>query len=310
MMITRENGMSDDRRESPSDKAVLGVCELLGLVFALPFGDDLFRGTPITAVPFAHYVYLGIGVLWAAIGPLWPTMRRRFPHSIFVSTLGRAALDARTWIFVLLIAFVYLTIPAPPSAVEIATAVARALSNSTSASSAADEQSRQLREAQSQRDQAIQERNSANQRLAALGAATPNPLHSDGIKWKLTSGLAFVIHDKEIIKKCKIIINKEQTPYSETYAQDLKDILNVLNWQFDEMVSDSPLPRGLSITAVNQQPAQECAQMFSQRLSSDLKWHGAPLAVQVRWAMPNNIPSHLFTCGGGCVEIEIGNDPD
>jgi hypothetical protein len=123
--------MSEDRRESPSDRAVLGVCELLGLVFALPFGDDLFRGTPITAVPPAHYAYLGIGVLWAALGPLWPAMKRKFPQSVFVSTLGRAALDARTWIFVLLILFVYLTMPASPSPSEIAAAIVHALPKQT-----------------------------------------------------------------------------------------------------------------------------------------------------------------------------------
>lgn len=82
-----------------SDRSILGFCELLGLMFALPFGEDLYHGTPITN---AHTFYLIIGLLFALAGPMWPTMRAKLLPPRFADKFSDAALDPRYWIFALL----------------------------------------------------------------------------------------------------------------------------------------------------------------------------------------------------------------
>src|SRR6266851_8903413 len=92
-----------DNKMSTSDKAVLGVCELLGLMFALPFGEDLYHGTTITNW---HIFYLVIGILFAVAGPIWPQLKMRAPQHLS-TTFVDAAQDFRIWLAVLLVLFVY-----------------------------------------------------------------------------------------------------------------------------------------------------------------------------------------------------------
>jgi hypothetical protein len=64
-----EEPSSSTRKETPADKAVFSLCELLALLFGLPFGEDLYNDRPI---PFWHYFYLVIAILFAVGGPMWP----------------------------------------------------------------------------------------------------------------------------------------------------------------------------------------------------------------------------------------------
>ena len=92
-----------------ADKAVLGLCETLALLFGLPFGEDLYNDKSVTGW---HLSYLAIGLLFAVAGPLWPWIRTRawLPANVSAS-LSRAALDARIWIAALLLLFIYGTGP-------------------------------------------------------------------------------------------------------------------------------------------------------------------------------------------------------
>jgi hypothetical protein len=87
---------------APSDRAVLGLCDVLGLMFALPFGEDLYHDSPI---PVAHVIYLLVGLMFAGVGHLWPRIKGVVPQQI-ADTVGRAALDFRLWVAALLIVFV------------------------------------------------------------------------------------------------------------------------------------------------------------------------------------------------------------
>jgi hypothetical protein len=80
-----------------------------GLLFGLPFGEDLYHSTPITGW---HWFYLAIGLLFAGAGPMFPWIRTRtwVPEAVSAS-LSRASLDARVWIAALLLLFVYGTAP-------------------------------------------------------------------------------------------------------------------------------------------------------------------------------------------------------
>ena len=92
---------------TPSDRAVLGFCELPGLVFALPFGEDLYRDTQITGT---HILYLVIGLVSAATGCMWPRIRNALPLR-FSETVARVVLDFRWWLTILLIGFVFVAAP-------------------------------------------------------------------------------------------------------------------------------------------------------------------------------------------------------
>ncbi|HEY3909116.1 MAG TPA: adenylate/guanylate cyclase domain-containing protein [Stellaceae bacterium] len=61
------------------DKAVFGLCETVALMLALPFGEDLYKGTPVA---ISHYFYLFIGLLFAFSGPLWPQIHARIPSNV------------------------------------------------------------------------------------------------------------------------------------------------------------------------------------------------------------------------------------
>jgi hypothetical protein len=76
------------------DKAVLGLCELLALMFGLPFGDDLYQAKAVTG---QHGFYLLVGIILAAAGPIFPLIREYLPND-FSASVANAARDARLWI--------------------------------------------------------------------------------------------------------------------------------------------------------------------------------------------------------------------
>lgn len=89
--------------ETHSDRSVLGLCELLGLLFALPFGEDLYHDTPITAL---HVFYLVVGCVFAVTGPIWPKIKTlKSTRYGVLASIPKAASDARTWLVVLLFIF-------------------------------------------------------------------------------------------------------------------------------------------------------------------------------------------------------------
>ena len=85
-----------------SDRAVYGLCDLLGLTFALPFGEDLYHETSITG---AHVAYLVAGLMLAVFGHMWPRIKNALPQQV-IDTVTNAALDFRLWIVTLLVLFV------------------------------------------------------------------------------------------------------------------------------------------------------------------------------------------------------------
>jgi hypothetical protein len=93
-----------DKVETESHKAIVAMCDLLGLLLALPFGDRLYHGDPIT---FWHWTYAVIGIGCVGVGHMWPKIKSRAPS--FVSrTLPLAAQDVRAWILIILMSFAYL----------------------------------------------------------------------------------------------------------------------------------------------------------------------------------------------------------
>jgi hypothetical protein len=99
---------SSNDDHSVSDHAVLGFCEILALMFGLPPGEALFRGEPLSLRLVGFIV---VGAIFAALGPGWPAVRKKFPQQALVLSIGRIASDARYWLAVILIGFLYAASP-------------------------------------------------------------------------------------------------------------------------------------------------------------------------------------------------------
>jgi hypothetical protein len=99
---------SPNNDHSVSDHAVLGFCEILALMFGLPPGEALFRGEPLSLRLFG---FIAVGALFAALGPGWPAVRRNFPQQALVLSIGRMASDARYWLAIILVGFLYSASP-------------------------------------------------------------------------------------------------------------------------------------------------------------------------------------------------------
>jgi hypothetical protein len=94
---------------SAADKAILGLCETLALLFGLPFGEDLYNDRPIA---WWHIFYLAVGLMFAIAGPMLVYLRTRPWFSKKTSeTLSRIATDPLVWLAILLALFWYGTGP-------------------------------------------------------------------------------------------------------------------------------------------------------------------------------------------------------
>jgi hypothetical protein len=83
------------------DKSVLGLFEALGLLYALPYGEDLYHDTPVTD---QHLHYLWIGLMFAASGPFVSYITRKVSLR-FHSTLSSAAQNFYVWLVLIFIDF-------------------------------------------------------------------------------------------------------------------------------------------------------------------------------------------------------------
>ena len=96
--------MADDQDNGKSwwaafDKAVLALCEVVALLFALPFGEDLYRGAPVT---LRHQIYLGIGLMFAVTGPFVSRIAQTMSPQ-----LQQVARNLYVWLAIILLIFVY-----------------------------------------------------------------------------------------------------------------------------------------------------------------------------------------------------------
>jgi hypothetical protein len=123
MQSTTETPPGTSSAHGGIDGAVLALSELLALLFGLPFGDDLYHDRPI---PGLHWLYLGIAIFCAIGGPMWPTIRKRWASPDISTSIAKAARDARIWIALLFVFFLYgvapeiykrATAPIPPPVV-------------------------------------------------------------------------------------------------------------------------------------------------------------------------------------------------
>jgi hypothetical protein len=168
------------------DGAVLAVSELLFLLFGLPFGDDLYHDRPIPAL---HWFYLAIAVTCAIGGPMWPTMRNRWASPRVAASVANAARDARVWIAVLLIFFLYGVAPdiyrraIVPVATKPGTGFTQQQVNEK-ISVAVTNLNSQLTEANRQRDAARRDAEAFRQQIQNAPPQPPAPEDEVPVNWQ------------------------------------------------------------------------------------------------------------------------------
>jgi hypothetical protein len=90
------------------DYAGIGMFELLGLMFGLPPSEAFYHGNPID---FRMLCFIAAGVFFGGLGTAWPTVRKKFPQQALVLSVSRIASDARYWLAIILVGFLYAASP-------------------------------------------------------------------------------------------------------------------------------------------------------------------------------------------------------
>ena len=83
--------------------SVITFSELVGFMFALPAGDALYRGDPVSS---RMIVFAVIGLSFVLLGPNWPWLKSRLPRR-FAASITRVGSDFRWWLAVLILGFIY-----------------------------------------------------------------------------------------------------------------------------------------------------------------------------------------------------------
>lgn len=93
-------------------------------------------------------------------------------------------------------------------------------------------------------------------------------------------------------------------PYSETFSDDIKELLSAIEWKFHEMFATEELPRGLSLRSFESGLSRACLDVLKERLNNDLQQ-----SLNPPWAWVETATKYMAECSSQCVEIDIGNDP-
>jgi hypothetical protein len=228
---------------------VLGFCELWGLIFGLPPGEDLYRGGPVTV---RMVVFLAIGGTFAILGPTWPALKSKFPRRLS-ATFVRTASDFRWWGVALLVGLISPALtgrfaqPVPNRVVghlrdfdtgEIIGHMTDYSGNVATGSAPA---------------------------LSKSPAKGDSPLAEDSLKWRIASHLWDDFHAQKE-RTCRAVIIHYDSPYSEDTAEDIRAVLNASGCQNEEQQANYPLRKGISVWTSRTGTPAAMAGYFRNRL--------------------------------------------
>lgn len=136
-----------------------------------------------------------------------------------------------------------------------------------------------------------------------------NPLNDASAKLNFMQSLSDFAR-KNVIPKCKVLIDRYQLPYAEQFSDDLKSALTIMDWPFIENFALSEVPRGLSIENTGEVNSQKCGAAFENSFGNATNWRGGTWSVP-RLETPKDSTRFIILSGcGNCIYVEIGNDPD
>jgi hypothetical protein len=171
--------------------------------------EALFRGEPLSLRLVGFIV---AGAFFAALGPGWPAVRKKFPQQTLVLSLGSVASDFRYWLAILLVGFLYAASPEIYHRATAPSASSPAVISELSSVSSAEAITKELK---ASREQGVVV---ANQ----LGAAL---LERDALKREV----AETKRQLEIARSDLARSNKQASRPAPS-PSDLTDILGLISW--------------------------------------------------------------------------------
>jgi hypothetical protein len=137
-----------------------------------------------------------------------------------------------------------------------------------------------------------------------------NPLDDAAAKWGLAAGL-HTINDQQHTLRFKILIVRYQVPYAEHLANDLKEVLKVMDWDYEESFATTQIEPGLSIVLLQgHMPQGRLESLLTTAFNNAATWHDRQWNVpMVNTPMTSEQTERMKNCGE-CVQLNIGNDPD
>jgi hypothetical protein len=141
-------------------------------------------------------------------------------------------------------------------------------------------------------------------------AAFINPLHQEVVKWKIAEGIRAATLAGNLSAHCHATIIRIQQSYAEDYAADLKKIMNVVGWGYDERFPGNPVDKGLTVRGVvNDIQSRACAVTLINQFKTNARTRtGTAFDAPQRWLNVSEAPDYLKGCDGGCIEVDFGND--
>jgi hypothetical protein len=144
-------------------------------------------------------------------------------------------------------------------------------------------------------------------------AAVPpyvNPIHTAETKWNMSSGIRSGIIHRNLPADCQITITRLPVTYAEDLAADLKSILDVIGWKYEERLATTTVDKEIAIRILegNGLP-QACATALASRLQNDGRTRtNGSYNTAVRGLTEPEAPDFLKHCTSACIEVTIGNE--
>jgi hypothetical protein len=148
-----------------------------------------------------------------------------------------------------------------------------------------------------------------------------NPLRSKATKWDMARDLQWWrVATSPQHPNCQIAIVRYPETYSQDYASDFKEILDVAGWKYtpDHIVVDGSLEKGIAVRTVKtgtsgaiSGPSEECASFLDTRIRNDMHGrYGGDFSTVLQWRTLSEASDFLKQCpsGSGCVEVTFGNE--
>jgi hypothetical protein len=152
--------------------------------------------------------------------------------------------------------------------------------------------------------------------MTAANEPYVNPVHASPIKWNIVKWISgdegnIEPYSQVKLEPCHIVIVRLHDAYAEDYANDYKEIFDVIKWPVTEKLADTPLEKGVLFRPIKAEgKAVACANALSTTFSYyALGKRGGPLGGNYVWGyQPGEaVPTYLKECTSPCVEVDLGN---
>jgi hypothetical protein len=140
-----------------------------------------------------------------------------------------------------------------------------------------------------------------------------NPIHTEATKWNMAKNLQWWrVATSPQHPNCQIAIVRYPETYSQDYASDFKEILDVAGWKYtrDHIVVDGTLQNGITMRGNHDDHlSKTCAEELDSRIQNDGRSRSG-MGIYLEWPSPADLSDFIKHCPPevGCVEVTFGNE--